>query len=344
MFTLIVQRDSLEEIFLEFENEELTGFRKFLSDVRSVKLVIDVSLESSKDYANNNPLYEFLIDSIVDYCFLPELTLETIRPYLSEFVFGVVNTELEKDLRKLGYPSISKDTFHDWKIYDTQGERKDWEVSDQESEFTISSWSKLGLIKHPWNSLFILDYYMLAEKWDNQKKGWAALIDQILENESTKGYITIVPLISAVKDSFGKKANITPNERDDLINKVKQNFHSQIAHHRTKGKKIKSCIALMKEDKKIEKTTIHDRYLITNGFYIESGTGFNLFGSNSLTETTLKCQFVFYSEVAFKVGKRLKRWSEYLEKLEHNPEKGTVSSSKNWFGDKEIGFFEKRSK
>lgn len=339
MFTLIVEKDVLDEIFVSYSSTQLSGFIKFLHDVRSMRLIIDVPMEDGENYSQENPLYEALTESITDYQFQPSISIEVLSTYFTQFVFGIVNSDLELFLRKKGYPAISGESFHSWKVYDTLSERKSWEVSDEDSDRTITDWTKLKGIRHAWNSLLIIDHYLLSDQWQMQEKGWAGLISQVLENDSEKCEITIVPLRSAVKDPLGRKKHLTPADRDSAIESVKQKFSSLIAHHTSSGKKVKSCIALMNDNRKLEEFRIHDRYMITNGFFVEPRSSFNLFGKSTLTETTISCEFVFFSDVAHKVEKRLKRWSSYIDDLKHNPEIGTVAGSKNWFGDKYIGFF-----
>ncbi len=171
----------------------------------------------------------------------------------------------------------------------------------------FENWAKLREFQHPLNSILIFDHYIFQDKTDRQgqlirrkEDNLVQLLRNIIVPSALEIPISII--IFAEKAKFHRWNHSTNSLQtsntiqliyDDILTELNRLFQ---------GRNVRFDFSIVEYDVTTHQTIfenpnydkIHDRYLITNYFCIESFGGFGLFKPSSEVLLTTKITFDFH--------------------------------------------------
>ncbi|GHA76634.1 hypothetical protein [Pontibacter akesuensis] len=236
------------------------------------------SLDEIIEQAKVNPLLELIIEKqpkvLLEQDFEQKLKHPAYYHEGSCFKLGLVDFD-NKDCSTLeeafGYSYISGENMaYKWKPFFSDREDTSRCITSNRTTpdmLRFDSWEKLRDYKHPINSVLIVDGYILSDKSqqriDNNLK---PLLKSLLPNKKTD-----VPVdITIITEEQSKTSNFQALQQS-LVNYLKEELTE-----------LEFSLSIVRFDRnllyklKTEGFSIHDRRIITNYFWIESGIGFNI--------------------------------------------------------------------
>lgn len=334
MFSIVVQKEFLETLYVEDNGDLLyKGFELFIKEVKAIDIITDLSEMNLFKELKGNPFWKLLTENIRGIKFDFSFEREPLKQYMEScdpFCFFLIKPELNEIVKDAGFPYLNASQFERWAMYDTRLNPKRWRVSSADDGYSISSWDKLSELHHDFHSLILVDFFSFSKSMDRQEKGWiAALLAFQKGNDSLNTRFLILPREDQILD--GKEGK----KRDEAIVASKGKFSTLVSQY--KRNNLKSTVILLPKSKKVRDKKIHDRYIVTNSFYLSVGAGFDAIEADY--ETEVESKFVFYPEIMFDIKERVSRLSSYVEKLEHIKGSRYVEASKMWVGEKRLRFF-----
>jgi len=336
MLELVLDKEFINTFHLAYNgNEEyVDDFCKyFIKNLQKLKLVSNyIDIEDIKTQAKDNPLLELIIERIPTLDFRSDLLTQIDSPAFPitgspfKLVLTGENTETCNNRRKrFGLEYMNPSNLSDrWKLYFSQRTdicRKTTQDIEIPDEYKFDSWEKFKSFSHPLNSAIIIDFYLLAWKTrdeldKNMRNNILPLLENLLAEASTEVPVEIL-IVSEINDKFPiptqNQRVIESQQKIDASLKLltKKQFNLNIIVHNK-----------MNYSRDFE--AFHDRSIISNFFYIESGKGFNLFrdiGRNRRVDgnTEVKFRFIFNPQNFYSVFKDLKNLEIYNQKLENSP-------------------------
>lgn len=283
---LIIDKGFLESFFtynsLERHKAVYDDFIKFVRKLQpGFKLISNFATRTELNEAIFlNPLLEILIEKnpVIELISEAEFTSKFKQPEFYEnscslklFLVDFANKDCTNLEAAFGYSFISGETLaYKWKPFFSEREdlsRCITTSADTPAELCFDSWAKLEAFKHPLNSVLIVDGYLLSDK--SQQR-----IDQNLK-----------PLLKSI---LPKKKNTLPIDITIITEEGPKNstflaIKLELEEHlKSELPDLVFDLSIIKFDKNIiykiasEGFNIHDRRIITNYFWLESGIGFNI--------------------------------------------------------------------
>jgi hypothetical protein len=197
----------------------------------------------------------------------------------------------------------------------------EFKKSVKKDEFYLSMWNVLKDFKYPCNALSIIDNYVLLD-------------DKIIKKNLIQILEYLLPKSLKIPFHISIFTLKEPNSKILNFENKKKFIESEIKFIRPNLKFKLSIFCL--QDK-----TEHDRSLITNYLQIDSGSGFDLHGTNNKTthKTTLNISFpitaTYISDNSDNVTENLRMT---MKKIFSNSSDSVLA--KNYWGDKENRLFE----
>jgi len=336
MLELVLDKEFINTFHLAYNgNEEyVDDFRKyFIKNMQKLKLVSNyIDIEDIKSQAKDNPLLELIIERIPTLDFRSDLLTQidsqdfpvTGSPF--KLVLTGENTETcNKRRKRFGLEYLNPSNLSDrWKLYFSQRtdiSRKTTLDAEIPDEYKFDSWDKFKSFSHPLNSVIIIDFYFLAWKTKNEldinmRNNILPLLEKLMVEASDEVPVEIL-ILSEINDK-----SPTPTQNNRVI-ESQQKIEVGLKLL-TKKKFSLNIIVHNKMNYPRDFEAFHDRAVITNFFYIESGKGFNLFrgtGRDNRVDgnTEVKFRFIFNPQNFYTVFKDLKNLGIYCEKIENNP-------------------------
>ena len=244
------------------EFKEWINYRDFLLDDNSI-ILLDIKITCLEQYKNNNEMNLFvnrknyfnnlIFDQFIEIQKEPDAFFEKVNPHAIFFLSDITKCkQFEEDY---GMLFISNDNIYEFteKIFGFKEELIFFNPDNK----SILNWDFISKYKSPCNSMVIVDNYIFEKNTDINLK---PLILKLLPGKSLgklKFHIYIITM--KVKNHRTKK---------DLYCKILNYFGDELK------KNIKLKIIY---DIKTEATKHHDRNIITNYLWINSGVGFTIF-------------------------------------------------------------------
>lgn len=170
-----------------------------------------------------------------------------------------------------GYSFISGESMaYKWKAFFSEREDDSRCITSSTTTpemLRFDSWSKLDSYKHPIHSLLIVDGYILSDKSQQRiEQNLMPLLRILLPKKKTEFPVDI----TIITEEQPRASNFRAIQQN-LIDYLKEELHE-----------LEFNISIIRFDRTIlyklssEGFNIHDRRIITNYFWIESGIGFNI--------------------------------------------------------------------
>jgi len=312
--------DKKDEYVEDFQND-------FIKKIQKLKLISNyLDKEDLMNQAKDNPLLELLIERIPKLVFSGDLLNEinskefpdTGSPF--KLILTGQKTEICDFRRKrFGLEYLTPANLSErWQLYYTRRSdinRKTTSDPAIPDEQRFDSWDKIKSFVHPLNSIILIDKYLL--KWKTKKEFDKDIKNNILPifNNLLLGGANETPIEIMIVSEFEE-----PSQKDKvelsqitLETRIKENTM----------KIIHLNILAYKKSSSNNITPIHDRVIITNYFYIESGAGFKIFDNNGFrvtieTNTEIKFRSILNIQNVFSAFLDLKQLGIYCQKKEND--------------------------
>ena len=287
-FTVITNYSSLEEIMAN--DEDFTIIEILFEGVPHLMYGADFSKEGLKTLSQSNDFKLFFID-------------------LSEgddslFEMG------------LGYLFVTNKSFGDKWSFFMQKKRIEYITSlpaDNNDEDIFNEWDDLSFIsKVPNHSIFIVDKYILSDKTGNKlSDNLIPLLEHLLP-QKYNGVFHISILSEKIME----------NEKSKTIQQRAETVHRKLNTHFARYKdrfSFKFTIIHYNPDFNPSKNSdLHDRYIYTNYFTIESPKGFDLFKGKErkLVNSKVTVHFNFERLQAKVLNAHMEALRNYKDKME----------------------------
>jgi hypothetical protein len=270
---------------------------------------------------DENYLLEELADKASKAEFVSELPIQIQNedyyqngsPFKLFFVDDLGNDFLELKSR-FGYVYITlKNLDKEWKCFYSEREDLKMAVVDDDKFPPIQhlkNWSSAELFKHPLNSIIIFDKFILSNK-HNQKidTNIKPLLNKLLYFYPKDTTVDIMIIAE-----YDKVADIN-KDMNNKLKAIQENIRKSI---RSQYNDIKLNVSIVKYDTKNqfaeEFVEEYDRFILTNYFFITSGSGFNLFTHEGKPNhrTRIEFDFVFLPSNSYYVNNAIQNLNIYL--------------------------------
>jgi hypothetical protein len=331
MLELFLDKEFANNYHLVYQGEKVyvDDFQNyFLKEIKNLTLITNYfDFEDLTNKVKENAFLEHIIGCIPKIIYHPDLLNEINSKEFPDIgsPFKLILTGQKTDVcnyrrKRFGLEFINPTNLSDrWQLHYSRRidmNRKTTKDSEIPDDQRFDSWEKIKSFSHPLNSIILIDRYLL--KWKTKKE-----FEKDLKNN-------ILPLF---KNLLIERADETPieimivsefeeNPKEDSI----RESHSRLVTRlREETKKVINLNLIAY--KKFSSKTIypfHDRLIITNYFYIESGAGFKIFDNNGIretieTNTEIKFRSIFNIQNVFSVLYDLKQLGIYCKKQENSP-------------------------
>jgi hypothetical protein len=343
MLEIFLDKAFINHFFQSYivDDEYFDDFYKYF--VRNLRKFTVVSNYSDFDdlYANAaiHPLLELIIERSPKFEFYPNLLnkIDTIDLTISGSPFKLILTGEDNEFcnerrKRYGLEYLNPQNLSKrWKLhYSHRPDIYKKTTNDPEvpEDHRFDSWDKFKLFHHPLNAVIIIDFYLL--KWFK------------LDEFNTNLTINILPLLSNLlveaSDEVPIEITIVSEFKDIPPLKQKERVLTSLSLISKEIKKLTSkqfsvnIIVHSKSEYHADFQEFHDRLIITNYFYIESGAGFtvarkagfNLFDKsgkiNKIKKNTeIKFRSILNIQNIFSTFFDLKNLDIYRKRLENPP-------------------------
>jgi len=281
MIDIFCTKDSLEFIFDEYcrlrfpeqisdnkkkNNRIIEGFYDVI--MSKANLVTNISLDELEELSSRNPFFKYLVKrsqsggSRICVEGFHETVLNNQFNDFPRAVFLLDISEHEcKELEdKFGLLFLCKNNLFEKSTFLFASEIIP--IGDKaKQESTLSNWQEFAKFKHPFNSLIIIDNYLLKE--DNDISNLILLLKSLLPNQisdnKTDFHLTLITY-----EDIPKTLQINESNRRELEEKINNQL---LLPYRIKASIIKHNV--------IDKN--HDRNILTNYLWFHSGHSFDYF-------------------------------------------------------------------
>jgi hypothetical protein len=294
------------------------------------------SNENFYEQVKEDPYLELLIDTCPINLETHDFLNEEIRllefyekgSYFKLFLISESARECDILSGNYGYEYISPENFEQkWTIYNSLREDSSRKVTASSSLSKVNrfdSWDCMDTFLHPVNSILINDRYILNDK--QNKKIHNNLLPLLIK--LAKKASKIIPLEITIL------ADPSPNFLD--YKKIHTRLSLELDRNLGSGRYKLNLIRF----------SSHDRFILTNYFYITSGQGFTFFREDNKIDrniiTTIEFQFIFSSLKKVLIIDDLKELKKSIGRL-NNSEPGTFSEVIDYFPDRQnriLNFFD----
>lgn len=315
------------------DEEYVEDFRKFfLKNLQKFKLVSNfLDQDDLMNHARDNALLEQIIERIPTLDFSTDLLAETGSPEFpltgSPFklvLTGEDTTKCDEHRKHFGLEYFNPENLSDrWKLYysrRTDINKKTTDDPEILDDHKFNTWDKFKPFIHPLNAIIIIDFYLLS--WVREDDLRANLDNNILPllsnllSEASDEIPVEIMLISEFKDTPPKKLKERVSISQALIEKELK--------IRTPKHFLLNIVVHSKSNYPAHFQEFHDRLIITNYFYIESGSGFNFFSGLGFNRsikknTSVKFRSILNIQNVDDAYFDLKQLNIYCKKLENQP-------------------------
>ncbi|MGV8964391.1 MAG: hypothetical protein ACOH2V_13565 [Candidatus Saccharimonadaceae bacterium] len=289
MLDLILDKKFADSFHLAYigNDEYVEDFRKyFIKNLKKFNLVsnyIDIEDIEKQLKSKDNPLLELIIERSPTLVFRPDLLSQIDSPEfpVSGSPFKVVltgeNTETCNSRRKrFGLEYLNPANLSErWKLYYSRRTdivkitTNDSEIPD---EHKFDSWDRFEPFIHPLNAIIIVDFYLLHWKREadfkvNLKNNIIPLMQNLITEASEE-----IPIEITFVSEFTDTPPIKQKERVSLTMLL---IEKSIKSITTKSFSL-NIVVHNKSNYPFPFQEFHDRKIITNYFYIDSGAGFSI--------------------------------------------------------------------
>jgi hypothetical protein len=255
---------------------------QFIKKIRGVKVFINLdSLEELNEAILHNEYYYFISEissplllnfkaRLSDSTFFEEGSITKLF-----FVENCNETELQE---KYNYHFISNNTLIEkWKLF--LSDREDSELviksnPDQSKKGVFHSWEDLNLFAHKINNIIVFDLYVLVNKKDQKiNKNVLPCLKELIKGSKDK----VKELTIFTKDLADNSAKKREVQGIWQVDDLKNTFD----YLEPLYKQIKDISFVKYDETKNAKTdSEHNRFILTNYFYIRLEAGINIFKEN----------------------------------------------------------------
>lgn len=346
MLELVLDKEFVNTFHLAYKGKEeyVEDFRKyFLKNLQKLTLVsnyLDLHEIEKEVKGKDNPLLELIIEHVDKFIFCSDLLTQIDSPEFPvtgspfKIILTGENTATCTSRRKrFGLEYLNPENLSDrWQLYFSQRidiNKKTTDDTEIPANFRFDSWECLKPFIHPLNAIIIVDFYLLnwereAELTSNLDNNITPLLFNLLSQASSE-----IPVELTFVSEFKDKLPIKQNERvNTSISRIEE------AIIKITSKPFKLNIIVHKKDKYPKDfQEFHDRIIVTNYFYINSGAGFTIRSRNSGINIFKNSGEIFKirhnTEVHFRsilnilnfwsAFKDLKQLDIYCKRLENHP-------------------------
>jgi len=308
---------------VSFNEKEIELFfnKKFLPHLNDCTIVFDY--KSEKDMLSDD-IGRLIIEEITNNGNIPNIIYqanfddekelnETLKKNGTKIFFvELSNNEILHFEQQYGYQLISSSTFEEKFGF----HKENWNVEKLLSVHTedsdaFKSWSDLNFVsKVPTNSIVIVDSFILIENSENKiKHNLIPLLGNLIP-PIYSGDLHILILSYLIRG----KSNVEQK-------KIAEKIHRKLNSHFAKIKHLKIKFSIINFDKKYnteDQAAIHDRYVYTNYYTLQSTTGFDdLFkgSKRNIKNSRLIIRFNFERLTLKANNKEIKDLQDYISKI-----------------------------
>ena len=340
MLDLVLDKEFANNFHLAYKGEEeyvddFTNF--FLKNLKRFKLISNYkNLEELKEHAKSNAILELIIERNPIIEFRPNLLNDigasefpdTGSPF--KLILTGKNTKSCDLFRsRFGLEFFNPDNLAiRWKLYYSHRpdiNRKTTNDPDIPDRYKFDSWEKCTPFIHPVNSFILTDKYLL--KWKNERN-----FDKDINDN-------IIPLFEQLLAEAAKETTIDImiiSEIDESSPHPSQMVKVQRSYDLLKAKIAEKCNRIINLNILVyhgslfsaDHLPFHDRAIITNYFYIESGAGFLIFNNRGFRKsieknTEIKYRSILNIQNLYTTLSDLKQVDSFLKRIENQQVRST---------------------
>ncbi len=294
----------------------------FIKKIRGVKVYVDLNtVEELQNKTQENEFYWIISEigqlKLIKY----NECINSIDFYKSgpiTKIFFVERPEEDELQKKYGHFFISNNSLIDkWKVFTDREENEMLIKSNPRKDETgvFKGWKDLSLFKHVANNILLFDLYALTNKKDQRidKNILPCLLELIRHNSIVD--LTIIT----------RQLPLNPKKQRDIQDLwIKDDFSIISEHIKPIVGSVKNfSLVKYEESKNIKADSEHNRYLITNYFFIRLEAGFNVFKDNGEVNNrdSIKIDSIFKNRVRNIVAEAIKNLKTYISSLKQMEER-----------------------
>ncbi len=306
-------------------------FNQFIKKIRGIKIFVNIdSLDEVKELVMNNEMYSLISE-------IAPIKLSNFKDQLSnpEFykdgsitkLFFVENCDENELQRKNNYHFISNKTLTEkWKLF--LSDREDSELiiksnSQPSEEQVFRSWADFNFFAHKIKNILVFDFFVMGNK-TNQKieKNLLPCIKELIKNNKVNVEDLTIYTKELANNSKKKK------ERQGLWEESDFTLSFKLLESLRTGVNNISFIKY-DESKNIGADSEHNRFILTNYFFIRVEAGLNIFKDNGNVNNrdTIRFDSIFKNKTRNIVVEALKNINKYTSQLKEKDD-GVIGQGK----------------
>jgi hypothetical protein len=331
MLELFLDKEFANKFHLAYMGEEVyvNDFQNyFLKTIKKITLISNyLDFEDLKNHAKENPFLELIVECTSKLFYhadlLNEINSKEFPDTGSPFKLILIGQKAEIcDYRRkrFGFEYLSPTNLSErWRLYYSRRpdiNRKTTDDIEIPTDQRFDSWGKIKSFKHPLNSIVLIDKFLL--KWKSKIELEKDIKDNIFPifNNLLVEAANETPIEIMIVSEFEE-----PLQKDKVI--LSQSILETLFKEKTNKAICLNILAYKKTSSDLNKP-IHDRIIITNYFYIESGAGFKIFDNKGFretieTNTEIKFRSILNIQNIFSAFFDLKQLGLYCKKKENDP-------------------------
>jgi hypothetical protein len=343
MLELVLDKEFINMFHLAYNgtDEYVDDFSKyFIKNLQKLKLVSNyLNIENIMNEAKDNPLLELIIERLPTLDFQSDLLTFIDSPEfpvtgspVKLILTGESNEICNNRRKRFGLEYINPENLSDrWQLHYSRRpdiNKKTTDDPEIPDDHRFDSWDKLIPFIHPLNAIVIIDFYLLCwTKEDDFKANLNNNIVPLLMNlfaEASEETTVNITIVSEFKDTPPRKQKDRVSESHTLIENALKS--------RTTNPFSLNILVHNKSNYPSGFQEFHDRLIVTNYFYIDSGAGFaidsnaafDLFNKSGKIRkikknTEVKFRSILNIQNYFSAFFDLKQLDIYCKKLENHP-------------------------